>query len=34
MNAVKIERTISEIAKKPFDRKEFLLAFLEAFPNN
>ncbi len=33
MNAVEIEQAISELAEKPFDRKEFPFQFLEAFGN-
>lgn len=33
MNAVEIEQAISELAEKPFDRREFPFQFLEAFGN-
>jgi hypothetical protein len=33
MSAVEIERAISELAEKPFDRQEFPFQFLEALGN-
>ena len=33
MNAVEIEQAVTDLAAQPFDRAEFLFAFLEAFGN-